>query len=690
VSDTPVPGESQKRTTALSKEVSEFLLEFSIGVHRYSMYPPDHPSLGPAAENVLRRLGGILVDRRRLSIGVGPKQLVIEGVATEARHPVLADLAKRLHQHQLGAVSFAQGTDVSEIQGLLESLARDPERDGEPLGLLRGEEVPTWKHVTLLPVGYDQLELRGDGVAGDLDPDRAADLWLGLARSSIGTEDALGSETATDADAVATAISGHQRDAAYDQVIVGYLLQLAGELKTGRGREADGIRTRVSNLMKELDPTTLQRLVELGGNDAVRRRFVLDANQSLAVDAVLKIVQASADASQQTISHSLTRLLSKLSSHAESGVEKVRSQADDALRENVEELIRNWELRDPNPDDYSLILDSMARSAPVFDAPRAGEGEILSGAHRIVQMSLEVDAWGPTVAKAVSDLTDAGKLGYLLRLADSAPKASRVAERLKDFLTSPSQLIGFLSGEDVEEGTLRAMVHRMGRAAVPILLDVLTESEARAIRRKVFEVLVEIGEEVGPFIPERLNDPRWFVVRNMLALVRRLPERPEAFSAGPFLDHEDVRVRREAVALATREERLRERALALGLTDPDERLLRTVLMELQESLPETLLPVLVSRVIRSDHDEDLRAMAVKALRHSRSNLALETLLEVCSEGKSILGKVKLAPPSPGVLAALQVLLHGWREDRRARQVLEAARRSKDPRFREAFAGRQDA
>lgn len=690
MSETPVPGESQKRTTALSKDLSEFLLEFSIGVHRYSMYPSDHPSLGPAAQNVMKRLGGILVDRRRLSIGVGPKQLVIEGVATEARHPVLADLAKRLHQHQLGAISFAQGTDISEIQGLLENLARDPEREGEPLGLRPRGEVPTWKHVTLLPVGYDQLELRGDGVAAEAEFDRAADLWLGLARSSIGTDEDLGPEAAPDADTVATAISGHRRDTAYDQVIVGYLLQLAGELKAGEGREADGVRKRVSNLMKELDPTTLQRLVELGGSDAARRRFVLDANQSLAVDAVLKIVQASADASQQTISHSLTRLLWKLSSQAESGVEMVRSQADNALRENVEELIRNWELKDPNPDDYSLILDSMAKSAPVFDAPQAGDGEIISGAHRIVQMSLEVDAWGPTVAKAVSDLTEAGKVGYLLKLADSAPRDSRVAKRLKDFMTSPSHLMRFLSGEDVEEDTVRAIVHRMGRAAVPVLLDVLTESEARAIRRKVFEILVELGEEVGPFIQERLNDPRWFVVRNMLALVRRLPERPEAFSAGSFLDHEDIRVRREAVALAIREERLRERALALGLTDADERLLRTVLMELQESLPETLLPVLVSRVIRSDHEEDLRAMAVKALRHSRSNLALETLLEVCSEGKSILGRVKLAPPSPGVLAALQALLHEWKEDRRAREVLEAARRSKDPRLREALAGRQDA
>jgi hypothetical protein len=686
VSESLPPGEGQQRTTALSKELSEFLLDFSIGVHRYSMYPPDHPSLGPAAGNVTGRLAELLVDRRILSIGVAQEQLVIEGVATESKHPVLADLAKRLHGHQLGAVTFAKGFSADEIEALLKTLAQDPEREGDSLGLLPREEIPRWDHVTLYPVGYDQLELTGDAGALGLEQERAKDLWLGLACAAMETDEIVDPESVPEARSIAEVIQAHQREAAYDQVIVGYLLQLAEELKAGKGGEAESIRKRVSALVRELDVPTLQRLVEMGGSETQRRRFVMDANQSLAVDAVVKIVQAAANASQQTISHSLTRLLFKLSSQADAGVERVRSQADDALRENVEELIKDWELVDPNPDGYTLILDSMAQSAPVFDAAEEGEGELLSGAHRLVQMSLEVDSWGPTVAKAVSDLVEAGEVEYLLELADSASGGSQVGERLREFLTSPTQLRRLLSGEDVQEETLDAVVSRMGTPAIPILLEILTESEARSIRRKVFDVLAGFGEEVGPFLSERLDDSRWFVIRNMLALVRRLPESPQGFTAGPFLDHADARVRREAVALATREGRLRERALALGLADSDERLLRTVLLELQDSLPETLLPVLVSRVIRSDHDEDLRAMGVRALRNSHSNLVLETLLEVCCEGKSLLGKVRLAPPSPEVLAALQTLSRAWGEDRRAREVLSAARKAKDSRFRRALGG----
>ncbi len=687
MSENQTPGARHQPTATLSRELSEFLLELSIGVHRYSMYPPDHPSLLPAASNIMERLSQVLSGRRRLSIGVGREQLVIDGVATESKHPVLRDLAKRLHEHQLGAVSFQNGAEVGEVEGLLETLAQDPERDVDPLGLLPREEIPSWEHIRLFPVGYDQLELKGDGLATELEPDRATDLWLGLARAALGSEEAFTAETAPDAATIARSIQTHRRQAAYDQVIVGYLLQLAEELKAGSGGEAESIRKRVSNLVKELDDETLEQLVALGGTPAQRQRFVLDSNQSLAVDSVVKIVRAAAAASQQTISHSLTRLLLKLSSHADSGTARIRDQADAAFRDNVEELIRDWELKDPNPDEYTLILDSMSRAAPVFGAEEEGEAdEALSGAHRLVHMSLEVDSWGPTVAKAVSDLIEAGEVGYLLELVDAAPGDSQVAARLTDYLTSPPQLRRLLAGEDVHEETLEAVVERMGTAAIPTLLDVLAESESRSVRRKVFDVLAGFEEEVGPHVLRRLDDARWFVLRNMLALIKRLPYKPQGFSPGPFLSHEDPRVRREAFVLAVREPGQRERTLALGLADPDDRLVRTALLEVQESLPETLVPVLVSRVVRSDRDPDLLVMAVKALRHSRSNLALEALLEVCNGGKSILGKVKLPPASPELLAALRVLEAAWGGDGRAREALGAATRSRDPEIRGAVSG----
>ena len=97
-----------------------------------------------------------------------------------------------------------------------------------------------------------------------------------------------------------------------------------------------------------------------------RRQFLLDANQSLAVDSVVKVLQAAAAAEEQSISHSMTRLLNKLAVHAEHGRGPQQSQADTALRENVEALVEGWSLGDPNPEAYTNILDGMSRAAPIF------------------------------------------------------------------------------------------------------------------------------------------------------------------------------------------------------------------------------------------------------------------------------------------------------------------------------------
>ena len=684
----PTPTPKAERA-ALSRELSELLVELSIAVHRFAMYPPGHPSLGPAVENVVGRLADVLVEREGLAIGVAQRQLVIEGVATDARHPVLGDLARRLHHHQVGAVSFRRGVRAAEVEHLLEALAADPERGSGPLG---ATDLPRSEHVRLHAVGYERLGLEGEGEgpgAAAAMTDRAAQLWLGLAQAAMAREEPLGE--APDAGAVARSITEHRRDTAYDQVVVGYLLQLAEELKGGDGAgEAGRVRRRLSALIRELDEDTLARLVEMGGDLGQRKRFLLDANQGLALDAVVKVLRAAASASQQTISTSMTRLLNKLAIHAEQGGGRVRRQADTALRENVEELLADWKLKDPNPDAYTLVLDGMARAAPLFEGGE-GTGDEVAGAERLVEMALEVDAWGTTVRKAVHDLLKDGRAPFLLELVDGAPEHSRLADRIRRHMMAPEQFKKVLGGDDVDERTLHALVARMGSAAVDPLLDVLSESDSLPVRRKVFDQLATMGPFVGQRTLERLDDPRWFVQRNMLALLQRLSAVPEGLDVGRFLAHPDPRVRREAFPLALRFEALRDRGMAGALADDDERLVRMALLELQKDLPETLVPTLVSRVVRSEkRSPELRAMGARALRHSRSPLALESLLGLATQGRSLLGRARLADRSPALLAALRTLAEVWAGDARAADVLEAAARAKDPDVRAAAEARGGA
>ena len=57
---------------------------------------------------------------------------MIEGVATDPKHPVLRELAGRLHRHHLGAITFRRGVEQGEVTDALRTLAMEAERTGQP------------------------------------------------------------------------------------------------------------------------------------------------------------------------------------------------------------------------------------------------------------------------------------------------------------------------------------------------------------------------------------------------------------------------------------------------------------------------------------------------------------------------------------------------------------------------------
>ncbi len=241
-----------------------------------------------------------------------------------------------------------------------------------------------------------------------------------------------------------------------------------------------------------------------------------------------------------------------------------------------------------------------------------------------------------------------------------------------------------LDAADVDEAALQMLIDGMGSAAIPPLLDVLADSDLRSVRRKVFDRLVKMGPEVGERAVERLADGRWFVLRNMLALLQKLEALPAHFDPAKLLEHPDERVRRESLPLALRKGVAgRERVIAAALGESDERTVRMALIEIQKDLPETLVPVVVNRVVKSERSPEIRALGARILGNSRSNLALEVLLGLSIEGKSLMGRNKLAEKSPILIAAVQTLARAWPGDPRVREVLSLASKSEDVDIRKA-------
>jgi len=678
----------------LERDLTRFLVDLSIALHRFAMYPPGHPSLSLVLETLGRHAGILLQNRTKIAIGVARDRLVIEGVVTDERQPLLSALADRLHRHHLSALAFCRGTTIDELRSVVAAVARDPAGDAGPLGRQGGTQGLTWPHVTLHPLTVGGLEMVDGGGEEGAPGCHSAELWVGLAQAALGRDDPAGSAPDSAAPTlepalVARAIDEHQPVEAYDQVIVGYLQQIAEETRTARTPEATELRRRVSTLVSSMHPDTLRRLLAMGGDAARRREFVRTATAGVSAGAVVDLVQAAAGASNGTLSNGLVRLLSKLAAHAEAGIPEVQPLADSALRLQVERLTSGWDLQDPNPEDYTGVLERIAQEAP-RGAPGAPEPDGPFGDPlRVVLMCLELNEEGPALHRALGGIAGAGQVVEAVRLLEPKGGDGPLEKKAWGAITSAETLEQLLARVPPDFTSVDALLpHLHGEALAPLFVTLIDSDDLR-VRRAAFDRLHRMGLEAAALALTRLaGEERWYGARNLLALLAEAEMVPDGCDPMPWLAHEDGRVRREALRLALRFEDLRDRALTGALADTDERVLSLALKAVLAEPARGATRLLFELTGRETLADELRALAIEALvRTNRGPEVADRLLGIVTRDSRWVAWGGRETRSRTSIAALSALATHWPTNRQVAAAVRHAAASQSPDVRRAVKGR---
>jgi hypothetical protein len=707
---------------ALSRELSDFLIELSIAMQKHAIYPSGHPLLNNTVDGVMRKIVSLLVDRDSLSIGIARRQLIIEGVGTDPNHPLLKELAGRLHKHNLGAVKFSQGLTREELGDALDTIAVDAGRDAQPLGDRATELSEKWANVRLYPLNYERLELlyEGKDAEGEAHISRrggsakAAQLWVGMARAAMMLdENTEMDEKSSNPLVVAEAIDkNRQQEQAYDQVIVGYLLQIADELKKQGGTpEAIELQKRISELVKQLSPETLKKLLHMGGDMGQQRQFLLNASQGMTVEAVLDLVRASATDGRQTISHSMMRLFSKLSKYAETDDDPVRrANAESSVREHMQKLITEWNLDDPNPTAYGKVLQTMATRAK---RPESASAYIECEPDRILQMGFELNAAGPRFENALDAMLNSARLEPLLNLLDQAPD-KEFAESVWLYIDSRDIVWAALTEARIDFPVLERLVKRKGLSAADPILDVAERTKDQRTRERLLEVLVSLGDAVGPYIVRRIEGARAEQRRELFLILGKLSNIPAGFDVSRFLLHTDAAVRREAIRLLLKFVETREQAIVAAVTDTDERAVFYGLQAAQEGgCPPRAITILHQRISAGDLDSSLMTLAIRVIAAADSGAApmlggkgrtsvmmkaadvqaavagggkktMDWLMNKVAQRSRFLRRLELQSKSPEMLAALGALAAYWNHVPEVQEILNLAIKSNDAELKKAM------
>lgn len=663
----------------LPPDVGRALRELASTLGKFAMYPDGHPTLGPAVEGLHDRLGAVVGPREGLEVEIRRGRLVVGEAATDPDNPLLAGLAGRLHQHQLRALLLRPGLTRDELRGLLAALARDPARGTEdPLGL--ADEEGGWEHVELVGRRYDPLRL-DSGVSGEPSPAGEApdEPPVGSRLAGADLLDRRPSE-------VARAVEDRLEEEDLDRVVAFQLLRMTERLGEASGEDAEEVRERLSRVVLSLPSEVLDSLLELLEDDRGDEELLLAAARSMEVEATLKLVQTAASRrdGQEVIAEWLLELVLKLSMYGSRDDSAPPSRARE-VDELVERILDAWDLDDPRPPVYQTALHRMARNPP----RDAGLSErrarsIFISPERVLKMGLELDEPAEYVRDAAEQMLASERFGALAEMLEKVPEDHGLARKLWTRMSERETVERILAADPPGFPLLEQLVGVAGVEMAPPLLDALSSqrSESRVYWRKVFNLLIEIGDPVLPLVPERLEDDRWYVRRNMLALLRELPDRPQGFSALPYLDDEDPRVRAEALSLALEDAEEREEAVVKGLRDGDTRMVGLALSAAESDGPAAAVRPLAEMAADPDQASSHRLRAVRLLADADDPVALQTLLDLVWRRKWLFWR-EIAAGTPLVVQALRALRAGWGDEPPVRRALEAAARSDDARIRQA-------
>jgi hypothetical protein len=187
---------------------------------------------------------------------------------------------------------------------------------------------------------------------------------------------------------------------------------------------------------------------------------------------------------------------------------------------------------------------------------------------------------------------------YTERLVKSVEKAGEPqrVNRLESILNQTATI-------DTDQLTTFFLL--LGKNAAAPLIDLMSRLTQMKVRRTLCEVLVQLCKDNIEPLLKQLQDPRWFVIRNILYILGKIGDPRSLEKLELLVTHKEPRVRKELLHLldAMKEAKAKD-LLILFLHDPE---------------------------------TDIRLQAVRSLANARHEPALEPLLQVVN-GKGFLTK----------------------------------------------------
>lgn len=501
------------------------------------LYPAGHPALPASRLRVARAAEDLAMPV--VSLAFGPDRLFFDQaeIVVANGSPVIR-LRQLLCRLGLAAVHLTFPEAVEGITLLVERLAplHDPpgEDDRERL-LLEAGDLPG---VELVPLDLSRIQL----IEGsDQEAHRAVTpVWAELARrlgedgSFILADKILSGEFTAEALAELVALSADP-STLFDHLFGRLRASIEGLEMPPRAVVLNEIREFLQEWLALLTPErrhlgVIAAAAHFPPTDELSR----DETPLVAVELVLEAVEYFL-AARLPVPDAVARALSHLGEAAAEGAGALPA----AVAARCRALAARVYLLAGLPEPAQSAADESPPLGTEIDDPSDEVRDSLSDErlrrHLVRLLGEVITLWPTETVAEKASLRLAEELVSSLQLGD-LDTAARVTTLLASGRHAEARQMACNTGVDAamrafsttersEHARLTAILQGLGEEALPAILEALANEENLSTRKRLLEVILQHGDRAVPYLRPLLDDPRWFVVRNVIFVLRRLGDR---------------------------------------------------------------------------------------------------------------------------------------------------------------------
>lgn len=568
----------QEKLPLDAKLLSEAVIELNISRRSIGMYPADHPIVKESIERAFVCLKKLFEIRSAITLGIAGDTLVVDEYKLDRKNAVFREFANSVHNKGIAAITFLSGLSKEELTGVHELITAKDMPTGK--GLMEMAASKNMHHIILSPLDFESFRfVEGGRKSSETSGGIWEDYTYGLLSGELSAVAAdsgmiLNIPPEDVARVINKATEGDYTAESYDRVITAYLKRKEGSKLSKESYNK--FVSFIDKLSPELKRQFLSRsFAQITENINEIEHMIAD----MTTDDFNRIARVFAENSS-VIPVTLKNLIDKLSTVKQDSVGKFdffskgKAVVDDVeLGEDILKLFDEDHFKTYVSDAYQQDLSEMLTKHPEHYELKQVElieecrEEVIDWTMLGVMIEILESDWvsGEDYLALITKLSEhtfvfieTGRFEEILGVYNAVAShsfngrfksdASNMIEYFfhsEDFVSKFMDAIRLWGRKD-REGAFR-LARALKRSVILPLINALL-SEPDPIMRKFFlSVLKAIGPDVNPYVIKKLNDKRWFVVRNMLYLLRECDGRSYLSYIKKFVKHKNTSICIEAV-----------------------------------------------------------------------------------------------------------------------------------------------